>query len=310
MASEIVGIGVTCIDHVSVVTRTADGWERCGPPLVQGGGLTATAAAAAARLGASVELWAVVGDDYHGQMIRRELAAQGVNVDRVRLVAGGRTPSSFVEVDAETGERTIYYSPGRGLPAPEGDLGFDVDAVADARALLVDGLYLQTDVAAARAAREAQAVVVADLARFDGPVAELVGLVDALIVPEEAGLRVAGGEDFPLALARLAELGPRTPVVTVGARGCWYLADGRAYHCPAFPVRVVDTTGCGDSFHGAFAFAATRGWDVHESVRFSSAVAALKATKLGGRTGLPTLEEVTAFLAERPSQARASSGRG
>ena len=56
MVADIAGIGVTCIDHVSIVTRTADGWEQCGPPLVQGGGLTATASVAAARLGAS---WAL-----------------------------------------------------------------------------------------------------------------------------------------------------------------------------------------------------------------------------------------------------------
>lgn len=84
------------------------------------------------------------------------------------------------------------------------------------------------------------------------------------------------------------------------------MADGVVYHCPAFPVQVVDTTGCGDSFHGAFAFALSRGMDPHESVRFSSAVAALKATKLGGRSGLPTFEEVSRFLAERPDQGRAA----
>ena len=73
--------------------------------------------------------------------------------------------------------------------------------------------------------------------------------------------------------------------VTVGSSGSYYLSDGKVYHCPAFKVSVVDTTGCGDSFHGAFAFALTRGYDIHECVRFSSAVAGLKATKLGGRTG-------------------------
>ena len=305
MAAEIAGIGVTCIDHVSIVSRTADGWEQCGPPLAQGGGLTATASVAVARLGASVELFAAVGDDYHGEMVKRELAAQGVGVEGVRLVSGVRTPSAFIEVDSETGERTIYYSPGRMGPLDESTLGFDPEAVRGVKSLLVDSLYPRTAAAMARVARQGVGWVVADLFRLDGSAEELVSLVDALIIPEEAGVALAGARDFATALRMMAERGPELPAVTVGAEGCWYLTGGAVYHCPAFPVQVVDTTGCGDSFHGAFAFALSRGLDAHESVRFSSAVAALKATKLGGRSGLPTLEEVSEFVEKRPDQARA-----
>ena len=171
--------------------------------------------------------------------------------------------------------------------------------------MLVDSLFPKSAAAMARVAREGGGRVVADLFRLDGPYSALVPLVDALIIPEEAGALLAGAPDFPRALRILADLGPSMPAVTVGPRGCWYLAEGAVFHCAAFPVSVVDTTGCGDSFHGAFAYALSRGFDVHESVRFSSAVAALKATKLGGRSGLPTLEEVTSFLEARPDQARA-----
>ena len=305
MPAEIAGIGVTCIDHVSIVTRTPDGWEQCGPPLAQGGGLTATASVAAARLGASIDLYAAVGDDYHGQMIKRELSSQGVGVDGVRLIPGMRTPTAFIEVDSKTGDRTIYFSPGRYGPMDESALGFDPEAVGGVRSLLVDSLFPKTAVAMARVARRGGAKVVGDFFFIDGPNEELVSLVDALILPEETGIALAGGPDFPRALRIMAERGPEIPAVTVGARGCWYMADGAVYHCPAFPVEVVDTTGCGDSFHGAFAFALSRGMDAHESVRFSSAIAALKATKLGGRSGLPTFEEVSRFLAERSDQARA-----
>jgi len=91
----------------------------------------------------------------------------------------------------------------------------------------------------------------------------------------------------------------------VGPKGSYYLAEGVVYHCPAFQIRAVDTTGCGDSFHGAFTYAMAKGFDQHEAIRFSSAVAGLKATKLGGRSGLPTLEAVTQFMSERPDEARA-----
>jgi len=305
MVSDVIALGGTTIDHVSIVTRTADGWERCQAPLVQGGGLMATAAVAVARLGGSVALWTVVGEDYHGEMARRELVGYGVDVAQVRSLPGTRTRCSYIEVDAETGERTIYLSLVHAYAPGKEEIDFPLAELKTAKSLLVDPVLLSTSIHAARTAREAGVFVVADLNRVDGPIAELVPHVDALIVPEEAGIKVAGKEDYPLALARLADLGPRLPVVTVGARGCWYLAEGHVYHCPAFKVRAVDTTGCGDSFHGAVAYAATRGWGVHESIRFASAVAALKATKLGGRTGLPTLPEVTRFLAARSDEARA-----
>jgi sugar/nucleoside kinase (ribokinase family) len=238
-------------------------------------------------------------------MVKRELASQGVRVEGVMLLPGMRTPSAFIEVDSKTGERTIYYSPGRMGPIDEATLGFDPEAVRGAKCLLVDSLFPRTAAEMARVAQSEGAWVVADLFRLDGPAAELVPLVDALIIPEEAGVHLAGGPDFGQALWMMARLGPQLPAITVGARGCWYLAEGSVYHCPSFQVQVVDTTGCGDSFHGAFAFALSRGLDAHESVRFSSAVAALKATKLGGRSGLPTFEEVTRFLDDRPDEARA-----
>jgi len=87
-------------------------------------------------------------------------------------------------------------------------------------------------------------------------------------------------------------------VVTCGADGCWYLEPGSATprHQPAFTVKVVDTTGCGDVFHGAYATGLARGMPVAERIRFAAAAAALKATQTGGQAGIPSLAEVQSFL--------------
>jgi sugar/nucleoside kinase (ribokinase family) len=63
----------------------------------------------------------------------------------------------------------------------------------------------------------------------------------------------------------------------------------------------VDTTGCGDVFHGAYASALARGLSLAERVRFAAAAAALKATRPGGQAGIPTRPEVEAFLQEHAS---------
>jgi len=305
MANEIIAIGGGCIDHLSIVERTPEGWEQCSAPLVQGGGPAATGATAIARLGASVELWAFVGDDFHGQMIRTELDRDGVDISQIRVVPGYRSHCSYIEVDAETGERTIYGS-GFGQQPPDLNTFFDPARARQARALLVTALAPEVATEAARQVHAGGGKVVAHLFGIDGPVAELVHHVDAIILPEFAVEPLVGEFDIPGALAALAALGGDMPAITVGPRGCYYLAQGEVYHCPAFQVRAVDTTGCGDSFHGAFTFAMARGMDQHEAIRFSSAVAGLKATRLGGRSGLPTLEAVLQFMAERPDEARAT----
>ena len=68
-------------------------------------------------------------------------------------------------------------------------------------------------------------------------------------------------------------------------------------HYPAFKVKAIDTTGCGDVFHGAYAVALARGQDLTERIRFASATAALKATRHGGQAGIPTRRQVEKFLA-------------
>jgi len=64
-------------------------------------------------------------------------------------------------------------------------------------------------------------------------------------------------------------------------------------------VDVVDTTGAGDVFHGGYIYGLLQGWDIKKVVRFASAFAALKCRKPGGRSGIPSLTEVDAFLREK-----------
>jgi sugar/nucleoside kinase (ribokinase family) len=304
MANDMIGIGGGCIDHLSIVRRTPDGWEECGAPLVQGGGLAATGATAIARLGGSVELWGITGDDHHGQMIRTELERDGVDISQIRVVPGMRSPCSFIEVDADTGERTIYGS-GFGVRPDDLETYFDPARAKSAKAMLVTSFIPNVAIQAAQYLHEAGGYVVADLFRVDGPVAEMVHHVDAIIMPEFSVEPMVGSFDIPAALNKLAELGSSMSAITVGPEGCYYLAEGVVYHCPAFKIKAVDTTGCGDSFHGAFTYSLAQRWNQHEAVRFSSAVAAVKATKLGGRSGLPTMAAVREFMAARPDEARA-----
>ncbi len=87
--------------------------------------------------------------------------------------------------------------------------------------------------------------------------------------------------------------------MTAGRAGAYAVAGDDAWHQPAFPVAVRDTTGAGDVFHGAYLFGVLQGWELRRTVAFAAAAAALKCRALGGRAGIPTLAETARFLVER-----------
>jgi len=166
----------------------------------------------------------------------------------------------------------------------------------------VDHYGIEGMIRAARIAHAAGATVIGDLERDEWPgFDELLALVDHLIVNQAFALRRTGCADPGTAAQRLGEAGRPTTVVTCGAVGSWWVSaeTKKALHQPAFSVPVVDTTGCGDVFHGAYAAALVRGLPVAECVRIASAAGAIKATRPGGQLGSPRWAEVAAFLAER-----------
>lgn len=255
---------------------------------------------AAARLGARVEFWTRVGDDFTGHFLLEELRDEGVEVSASVVVPGATSPVSLIQVDAETGERTIQHFPGRGLEAPAEGLPYE--RIGQAACVLLDDWWGPAARGAAQAARSAGVPVVADLCP-NADNADLVSLVSHLVVSRAHfdAQTIASPQDL---LRRLHDLGPEVAAVTVGADGCWYSDGAGVRQAPGFGVEAVDTTGAGDVFHGALGCGLARGWDLDTAMEFASAAAALKCRQLGGRTGIPTLAETLGFL-----RAQGTAGR-
>ncbi len=125
-------------------------------------------------------------------------------------------------------------------------------------------------------------------------------LTDICLVARDFAEQYTGHTDLAAAGEALLAAGPPLVGITDGVRGSWlFTAAGIRLHQPAYPVPVVDTTGCGDSYHGAFLFGLGRGWPVARCAALAAAVAAMNAQALGGRGGLPSLAAVESFLAAR-----------
>ena len=126
---------------------------------------------------------------------------------------------------------------------------------------------------------------------------ELLGLVDHLILSSAFARTLTGEADAAGAALALRAPG-RTVVITGGASGAWYVAGSSSElsYQVAYPVEAVDTNGCGDVFHGAYASALAQGLDLPDRVRRAAAAAALSATTPGGQEGIPDVETVARFL--------------
>ena len=292
----VICLGLSAMDYIwRVAAMPLSGTKVPAPEFIEmGGGLAATASVAAARLGARSAFWGRAGDDPAGRATRDELARYGVDVTNYRLFEGKRTSVSGVFVDA-SGERTVANFRGAGLPL-EPDW-MPLGEVSKADSVLGDVRWPQGAAALFAAAREHGVPTVFDGDFADEATFDMVLPHTDYAVFSEVGLATIGAKGDAVTLLRRAlSKGCRTAAVTRGPRGSLWLHEGKIREFSAFTVDVVDTTGAGDVFHGAFAFAIGAGADLAEAVTFSSAAAALKCAKAGGRPGIPDLATTAAFL--------------
>jgi len=290
----IAGAGVCCLDHIFVAPQIT--WGGTAPVeeyRVQGGGLVGTALVASARLGASCFLFSFLSHDEVGAQVASELAAEGIKLEGVAGIPQGTSPFSFIHVDSRSGERTIFHRPAAGL---ERALLPDLGRIAECDVLLVDDYYPELALAAARRARQSGIPVVADLTVSLGKCPELFREINVLIAPRAFAAQLGYADDPRGALQAIHHLGPETAMITLGREGYIYSFPEGPGRGKAFKVAAVDTTGAGDAFHGAFAYGLARQWDLARCAEFAAAVAAIKCTKPGGRTGLPTLPQTIHFL--------------
>ena len=256
---------------------------------MRGGGPAATAAVAAARMGATVDLWAIHGDDAAGAAARDDLERFGVGTASLRTVPGARTVVSAILVDP-TGERWIF--PYRGTGLADDPEAFPVAAAASYDAVHVDVRYPRVCGAAVAAARAAGVPTVADVGHARD--LEHAADVDHLLVSAECAQEIADEPDE--ALAALRSRPEQLVGITLGPEGFLFDAPGLGMrHVPALPVDVVDSTGAGDVFHGAWAFGVASGWDAVRCALVASVAAAVSCTG-EGRDAIPDLGTVSHML--------------
>lgn len=302
---QAVGLGLTALD---VLFRLKDmpTWEhrtKFSNFGYDGGGPAGTATMTMARLGANVGFIGTAGNDEPAELKLRSLQNAGVDLSRFVYCDVPEDQLIFVFVHAETGERVFNTLEGSRRTILKIE-NLDRDYITSAEYLHLDGYHPEAALQAAQWMREAGKTVVMDGSKTDGtPVPyhhpALIEYVDILICGSGYAQSLTGVPDTWEACAATLEKGPSIVVQTEGETGSYTVTKEERFHTPPFDIEVVDTTGAGDVFHGAYIVGLLKGWDLQTIATFCTAVSALECTKLGGRRAIPTYDEVISFLAER-----------
>lgn len=292
----IIGAGLACMDYFVVSPQPEWGdLAFCTDNYQQGGGPVATAMVASARLGGDVTLYSFTGDDATGNDIIKELKAEGINT-QIPVIPNANSSFSYIHINPDNGDRTIFHRPATSIinmEVPEGMFNFS--AIDNANVLLIDDFYLHLPYMAAKYAHEKGITVIADL-KPNEENKHLIKYTDILIAPSYYPQELGCADEPEKALEVMHNMGIKIAVVTLGSEG-WIYSDGKEIkRGNAFKVKAVDTNGAGDTFHGAFTFAYATGYSLERCCDFASAVAGLKCTKSGGRSGIPNFDSTIEFL--------------
>ncbi|SDW90937.1 ribokinase [Paenibacillus sp. CF384] len=261
------------------------------------GGKGANQALACARLGADAALIGAVGDDAFGSMMKQQMSTNNVRTDAIATIQ-----------DAPTGIATIMHAANdNSIVIVEGANGIctpawterHADIIRQAQVLLVQlEIPLESVRTAMQIARDSGVLTVLNPAPYVELPDDMLQLAD-YITPNESEFESLTGavygteEELEEGMRQWGKEGP-TLIVTRGGNGVSFLKDERLHTIKAPQVEVVDTTGAGDCFNGAFSVAIASGLDLEEAVAFGIKAASLSVTKFGAQAGMPTWEEVDA----------------
>ena len=301
---DVLALGCTAVDEILYVPSypRPDGKVEVRLRERHCGGLAATALVAAARLGARCAYAGTLGGGDDSRFVLNTFRREHVDTRHVVERKDAGPVRSVIIVDEKRRTRNIFYDMSRYTGAAPNRPSEEI--LRSAKVLLVDRFGIPGMIRACKIARKAGIPVVADFESSDLPrFKELLALVDHLIISLDFARRFTGESNPARATKRLWRP-DRVVVVTRGNKGCWFQDGnfGSPRHVSAFKVKAVDTTGCGDVFHGVYAAALAWGYEISDRLRLASAAAALKARSRGGQGGIPTRKDLQAFLATRSSR--------
>ena len=258
------------------------------------GGVASTAAAAFRHLGGKAGIITAIGGDETGRLIREDLAARGIDPLVVHTFPGSASSLSMIQVE-HSGKRclTCYGGCIDRLTMEH----IDMELVKRAKVLHIG--VMDFDVAeelCRRTKKETDTLVSIDGGNIPLDAAKrLLPWADYFIPDNKTAMTTLGMEPAEACRWYVSQ-GCRVAAVTAAEQGIWAFDGRELLHVPAISVRVLDTTGAGDNFHGAFLWARTQGYELRRALRFAGVFASLSCEGLGGRGAYPAMRRVESLM--------------
>jgi sulfofructose kinase len=287
---DIVGVGLVALDQIGLGPRSRDPSVELTTFSLQSGGPTGTVLATIGAFGGHAKYFGRLGDDEFGQIILRGLGSFGVDTSAVLREPGRLSPVTFTLIEDRGGRRYVRFTRGDTTPLVPADLPPTLfDRV---RLVYIDAEMPDVQIVAAERARARGARVILGIRRMGPGLGELLDLADTVIASERVAAEIAHSADIERSLIELTKMGPDIAVITLGEDGAVGLHEDKLVRQQALTVDVVDVTGAGSVFRGAFGYAVLRDWPLERALPFANAAAGLNCSSLGGQAGIPTLEAV------------------
>ena len=288
----IYGLGTVVVDHQVILNHlpAADTKGEVIDDRHQVGGPVPTALTFLRRLGCEATFQGKWANDQFGRMIEAELGSSGIAFNTPSRQSDSKTGFAHVWVEKSTGRRSIAAF--RGSHQIE-EREVKADLLSSHAALHLDGWSTDAAIKAAKAMRDNHGLVFIDLGSPKPHLPKLLAQADSVNCPLNLFHKLYETDDPAQGARELMKHGPRQVTVTAGENGAWLFQPGQpAIHQPAFPVEAIDTNGAGDTFAGAMVYATLQDWPADHRLRFASAAAALKCTRIGNREALPNLDQI------------------
>jgi sulfofructose kinase len=293
----IVGVGEVGLEIIGVAPRLPDSEvaQELGEVSLQVSGATAIAVATAAAMGTGARISCKLADDFIASHVLAALAQAGIET-RCKLASGGQLSRLALSlISGSPARRLSFFTRGDGTPMEAEEI--DGDALLEgASALLIDGSCPSAQRAVAERAVRRGIPVIFDGSHVADGLGTLASLADVLICSERLASEVAPRDDLGQSLAEIQRLGPRAVIITLGVAGSIGRFRDEVWRQPSFAVEVVDSSGAGAVYHGAFAAATVGGLPFDRCMEFASAAAALACRRLGSFAGIPGRDEVIAAI--------------
>lgn len=296
----VVGIGASPLDTLIIVNHfpTKREVNQALDMAISGGGPVGTALVTLAKLSMKTAMIDCIGDDFIGTSIIKDYQKQNVDTSAIQIKYNHVSSSATILVEQSTGNRAIFFTPMKDSELE--DISLFEDIIKSAQILHINGRHKKILPKAIKIAKDNNVKI-----SFDGGADRynefsdfFAKNADICILAKDFADKYTKETSIEKALTKIINNGSQIAGITVGKDGS-YIMDEKynIYYQKAFNMgKIIDTTGCGDSYHGGFLYGLLNNYSLQTSAQIASAIAAMNTQKLGGRGNLADLNKLKQFL--------------